>query len=146
MTNIHTCILATASRSVPVESSPGLACPKCGTIKKSQQRSCCGVGGAWFNNCGGVGNSKFDHTWTEGIRACKGAVSLLSDEAQLQTIAHYKTTQAQQNTTCGGNGHGENVFDCSASKSKITNTEVRGELSKTMSFICLLFIILYSHI
>ena len=47
-------------------------CPKCGIIKKSGKHSCCARGGAWFKNCGEVGDTKFDHTWTEGIQACKG--------------------------------------------------------------------------
>merc|ERR1712113_1138023 len=47
------------------------ACSKCGTIKKSGKTSCCGRGGSWFRNCGGGGNSNLDHTWFEGIRACK---------------------------------------------------------------------------
>ena len=47
------------------------ACSKCGTIKKSGKTSCCGLGGSWFRNCGSGGNSKLDHTWFEGIWACK---------------------------------------------------------------------------
>ena len=46
------------------------ACPKCATNKASK-RSCCARGGAWFKNCGDSGNTKFDHTWAEGIQACK---------------------------------------------------------------------------
>ena len=30
------------------------------------------TGASWFKNCGNDGNSKFDHTWTEGLQACKG--------------------------------------------------------------------------
>ena len=50
-------------------SRPG--CPKCGIVKKSKQPSCCAPGGAWFKNCGDPGDSKFDHTWLEGMEACK---------------------------------------------------------------------------
>ena len=46
-------------------------CPKCGSIKKSGKRSCCGRGGSWFRNCGSAGNAKLDHTWYEGIQVCK---------------------------------------------------------------------------
>ena len=45
-------------------------CPKCGTIEKSGQVSCCGRGGSWFKNCGGSGNTQLDYTWSEGIQAC----------------------------------------------------------------------------
>ena len=48
-----------------------LACPKCGIIKKSGKASCCAHGGSWFKNCGGAGNTNVDHTWYEGIKACK---------------------------------------------------------------------------
>ena len=46
-------------------------CPKCGIIAKSGKSSCCGRGGSWFKNCGGSGNTKLQHTWNEGIQACK---------------------------------------------------------------------------
>ena len=53
----------------------GPACPKCGTTKVSGRRSCCAGGGAWFKNCGHSGDTKFDHTWAEGIQACKSMLS-----------------------------------------------------------------------
>ena len=46
-------------------------CPKCGTIDKSGRISCCGRGGSWFTTCGSDGNTNLEHTWAEGIRACK---------------------------------------------------------------------------
>ena len=45
-------------------------CLRCGTIEKSGKRSCCGRGGSWFKHCGGGGNTKLHHTWSEGIQAC----------------------------------------------------------------------------
>ena len=45
-------------------------CPRCGTNKKSGKHSCCARDGAWFKNCGDGGDTKFDHTWAEGIQAC----------------------------------------------------------------------------
>ena len=51
-------------------------CPKCGTIDKSGKASCCGLGGSWFRNCGGVGNRKLRHTWHEGIVVCKTRAQL----------------------------------------------------------------------
>ena len=53
---------------IPATSS---RCPKCGTTKKSGQSSCCARDGAWFKNCGNVGDTQFDHTWAEGVQACK---------------------------------------------------------------------------
>ena len=46
-------------------------CHKCGTMVKSGKRSCCGRGGSWYKNCGAAGNANSEHTWHEGIRACK---------------------------------------------------------------------------
>ena len=65
----HRCIYAPFT--VPM--SP--VCPKCGFVKKSDRPSCCARGGAWFNKCGDEGDSKFAHTWTEGIQACEGLLA-----------------------------------------------------------------------
>ena len=48
-----------------------VGCPKCGSFK-SGRYTCCAPGGAWFKNCGSPGDSKFEHTWSEGVEACKG--------------------------------------------------------------------------
>ena len=56
--------------SPPVVSNSN-RCPECGTIKKSGKHSCCARGGAWFKKCGDVEDKQFDHTWAEGIQACK---------------------------------------------------------------------------
>merc|ERR1711937_803226 len=46
-------------------------CSKCGTIERSGKVSCCGRGGSWYRNCGSASNAKVDHTWCDGIQACK---------------------------------------------------------------------------
>ena len=61
-------------------------CPKCGISKKSDKYSCCARGGAWFQNCGDAGDNKFDHTWVEGIQACKDYESSLLVNSPLQTV------------------------------------------------------------
>ena len=45
-------------------------CAKC-VNSMTGKLSCCARGGAWFEKCGDVGDTQFDHTWAEGIRACK---------------------------------------------------------------------------
>ena len=55
----------TTARPVPV-------CPTCGIFKKSGKLSCCAPGGAWYENCGDLGDSNYDHLWSDGIQACKG--------------------------------------------------------------------------
>ena len=62
-------------------------CPKCGDIKKSGKQSCCARGGAWFKNCGDVGDTKFDHTWAEGIQACNDVVNVAKSQEQVK-LAH----------------------------------------------------------
>ena len=45
-------------------------CPNCGTFKKSGRVSCCATDGAWYKDCGGVGNGNAGHSWFDGIEAC----------------------------------------------------------------------------
>ena len=46
-------------------------CPNCSTFTKSGKLSCCAPGGSWYKNCGGAGGRNFDHSWLEGVEACK---------------------------------------------------------------------------
>ena len=55
----------TVSRHLAVQ------CLLCGKLKNNGKLSCCAPGGSWFRKCGNTGDSKFDHTWLEGIEACK---------------------------------------------------------------------------
>ena len=64
-------------------------CPKCGIIKRSGKMSCCGHGGSWFGNCGSVDDTKFDHTWHEGLQACKV-------RAHSKTIVGHQITSGQK--------------------------------------------------
>ena len=73
-------------------------CPKC-AAKKSGQISCCARGGAWFKNCGGVNDANFDHTWEEGIKACKVFASLLSGKAQPVVALHHEHNQTHLRVT-----------------------------------------------
>ena len=84
LTNAHTPFLAAVGPPVtvkpvvptvtatPIAVNPGTTCPKCGTVKKTGKRSCCAGGGSWYKKCGDEGDSKFDHTWTQGFQACTG--------------------------------------------------------------------------
>ena len=47
------------------------SCPKCGVIPNSGKLNCCAVGGAWSGECGDDGDPNFEHTWADGVRACK---------------------------------------------------------------------------
>ena len=53
-------------------------CSKCSALRGSDELSCCARGGAWYQQCGDVGNTHFNHTWVEGIRACTSTFPLSS--------------------------------------------------------------------
>ena len=88
----------------PITTAISRVCPKCGTNAKSGKLSCCAPGGAWFKNCGDNGDSRFNHTWFEGIQACSsGPESSLSGGPQAQLVsphdAHPLKTTRPRNTT-----------------------------------------------
>merc|ERR1712232_1203086 len=87
-------------------------CPqnKCG-YTNTQKPSCCAPGGAWFQNCGNDGDTNFDHTWAEGIQACKGFTSLASPS---QMMSHAVMMQAQVRTSRGQNGPQRKIIDSTA--------------------------------
>ena len=64
-------------------------CPKCGITKKFGKISCCGRGGSWVGNCGSVGYKKPDHTWYEGLQACKA-------RARFKAVIVQQVNEAQQ--------------------------------------------------
>ena len=65
LTIFHTTVSAVTTTST------NAVCPECGTSQRSGQMSCCGRGGSWFGNCGSSKDTSFEHTWHEGIQACK---------------------------------------------------------------------------
>ena len=86
---LNACRLFADAPSITNSSTSGNAdnCTNCGVVKKSGKRSCCARGGAWFQNCGDNGNTNFDHTWSEGIQACKGWTSSISFESTLRAMS-----------------------------------------------------------
>ena len=65
-------------------------CRKCGTIGKSGKMSCCALGGSWFKNCGGAGNARLQHTWYEGIHACKARIQSRTAVGQQENTVKQK--------------------------------------------------------
>ena len=43
-------------------------CTKC--MPGKEGLTCCGWGGSWFKKCGDDGDTKFEHTWGEGLAVC----------------------------------------------------------------------------
>ena len=71
-------------------------CVRCGTIEKSDKMSCCGRGGSWFKNCGGAGNTKLHHTWSEGIQACKSGPQSKTVIGQRLSVVQHKDMDSSQ--------------------------------------------------
>ena len=69
---------------LPEAPSASSTCSKCGTIKKSGKSSCCAPGGAWFKKCGDAGDSDFDYTWMDGIKACQSEPMIASTRRTCQ--------------------------------------------------------------
>ena len=63
-------------------------CPMCAKIKQSGKFSCCARGGAWFNKCGDADDTKFAHTWAQGIQACTDFPSFMPFESLLKVKFH----------------------------------------------------------
>ena len=118
-------------------------CLKCAITKKSGKLSCCARGGAWFKNCGDVGDSKFDHTWIEGIQSCQGFTRSVSAKSSLQVMVHHaKSTIYSLNSTLSRRvtGHKMNIYQDGDSNNSITNLRECAEYTKII--ICLCFFIL----
>ena len=79
-------------------------CLKCGIIAKSGKISCCGGGGSWFRNCGSTGNTNLDHTWHEGIQACKG------HQSQSKIAIGQQLNAGQHNVFDSSNSDGKAEF------------------------------------
>ena len=114
LTGTYACIAAGGAGSDPVDPDPvdtgtgtGTGCPTCGTIKKTGQRSCCAPGGSWLDNCGGPGDSNFDHTWVEGVQVCNGAASKISSNVRSETFVASKSYDGPDFATVDSKGCGE---------------------------------------
>ena len=104
-----------------------LGCSKCGTIPKSGKMSCCARGGSWFKNCGGAGNTKLQHTWYEGIQACK------EQEPSMVAVRH-----RQQNGVVfshGGDKVNSEAVISSAQPSKLSSANMSTQMADGTSII-----------
>ena len=143
------CVLVYWNAPIPTGASSSAVnssgCSKCGTIMKSGTLSCCARGGAWFQKCGDAGDTNFDHTWVEGIQACKGfassfpvkppAPAMLHHERAIAqtlnfTLKRHSTQQQQTNTYLA-----DSLFDAD-----ITNCRGCIEIPKIVVYISIVFI------
>ena len=89
LTAAATTITSQKKYVVAASTSSSGGCPKCGTTQKFATNSCCARGGAWFKNCGDIGDENFDHTWAEGAQACKDFDSSVSLESPRQVMLNH---------------------------------------------------------
>ena len=122
-------------------------CSKCGIAKKSGKFSCCARGGSWFKNCGDAADSKFDHTWAEGIRACQGFTTSISAASPLQGMliqARITAYQTNINQSLNDTRHRSNTYrHGNMSNAVTTGSGDRARLAKVTVCICVLFGISY---
>ena len=107
MTHVH----APALLALPPSKTIDSFCSTCGTFQKTGKVSCCAPGGSWFQKCGAVGHSTFDHTWADGIRACNSV-----EAAAHSAVAQAQSVIRQQNTTQPSNAprnatHSQDTID-----------------------------------
>ena len=67
--NQHLCLV---SKSSPTWKCVYFVCfSECRVcIPSPAGHTCCVKGGSWYGRCGRFGDNKFDHTWSQGLKAC----------------------------------------------------------------------------
>ena len=111
-------------------------CVKC-VINKDGKQSCCSRGGTWFKNCGDPGDTKFDHTWVEGIQACKGDENSVLVESSLEIIAGALDTTQIQNAT----QQQTSILRTSSVFNAGSNSSVYIGIKKVIIYVCVMFVI-----
>ena len=126
-----------------ISAGSNYVCLRCST-NKAGKRSCCARGGAWFKNCGDVGDKKFDHTWAEGIQACNDVVNVAKSQEQVK-LAHAganvhdrsaKPSQSPNDIHWENISRGESIFH-----DDDTDTGSRSVLVKILACVNVLFVI-----
>ena len=107
-----------------------ITCPKCGHNTTSGQSSCCFRNGTWFEKCGDVGDPNFEHTWFEGIQACKPFPRPRSFAGKQAMLPNQAATAKQSNSDFTSVSTPDTVYDLGISK--------HGELMNLTAFIGLL--------
>ena len=93
-------------------------------------------------SCGASGDTQFDHTWIEGIRACEGFTTELSVSSAPQVILrHVEVVGYPPNTakTRNDTQRQENISRAGImSYAGITDSDNCAELAKSTLYICAL--------
>ena len=143
----HPCTATPMTTSMS-EVSSNNRCPKCGTVTKSGATSCCARGGAWFKNCGDVGDTRFGHTWTEGIRVCEHVAPSVTLESPLQVmfgdvaVMPYLLNETQRRNATSTH---QTRIDLSVSMFNVGTTDL-GDcvgLTRAASMVCVWVVVLF---
>ena len=139
-------LTAESTKPSKFNSNDSHGCPACGIMKKSGKHSCCARGGAWFKNCGDTDDSKFDYTWTQGIKACQGFTTSVTAKTPL--LQGTRDSAYPLQTTRAGNGSHQQTanIDYADSMSNVgrTDSEDRGGIAKNRLYFYVLLI--FSHL
>ena len=123
----------------------------CTSVKNFGKTSCCAPGGAWFKNCGDAGDTKFDHTWAEGIQACKGAADSVPVLSQRRVATHHSGVIAYPLGTAQLDGPTPQDLRDMEPLSVISNGGIEdsidcGRCARADLYLCSLFIVIHSQI
>ena len=123
-------------------------CPRCGIVQASGKRSCCARGGTWFNKCGNADDAEFEHTWVDGVEACRGFKSVVLAKSSVQGvlrqggfIANVKNTSQHIALMISSSGMPNEGEDAG------TSSTARVELVKEVAaYVCVLCLVLHSQV
>ena len=117
----------------------GYACPKCAVIDRLGELSCCATNASWHKNCGRTGDSNFEHTWTEGFKACKYAERLSLATTTAHRVLINQTSTSQQIYDVQNQIVPSSV--ASASDSATANSRYCDQISHIMTYTGLLMLV-----
>ena len=120
-------------------------CAKCGTVKRSGKFSCCSRGGAWFKNCGNIGDARFNHTWTEGIQVCRDFKRSIPNALSIPDMPNNvgvinNATNGTHTPYYSNQGHTNNNPPGSMSNT-LTDTKGSVDVAGIAVCVCILFIL-----
>ena len=128
-------------KSLSLVGSSNNMCLKCGITKKSGKLSCCARGGAWFKKCGDVGDTKFEHTWTEGVDACIDFSNPISAVPLQEHVVRPLGTAHSQNAT----RHQRSTYDREG-MSVIGTTDSKGRVKTSNIVVSTCALLIVSHL
>lgn len=91
---------------IPPQNAGTLNCPICGKNPRNGKVNCCASGGSWFGKCGNPGDPRFQYTWADGSRLCKGNAKSLTRSTTCPICGTWTDTGKVSCCATGGSWHG----------------------------------------